>query len=92
LAQLQSQQGEAGSLVVTPEQQAAIDAFVDQRIEIRKELRDVRYQLKSDIDTLGNWLKLINVAIAPIVLAFILYLLTRLFRVKASTRHSGSGA
>lgn len=91
LAQLQSQQGDSGALVVSPEQQAAIDNFISQRIEIRKALRDVRYQLKSDIDALGNWLKVLNVAVAPLVLAFVLYLLTRLFRTKSSTRHSKAG-
>ena len=88
LAQLQGQQGEGGALVVSPAQQAAIDDFVSQRIEIRKALRDVRYQLNSDIDALGNWLKLINIAVTPILMAFILYLLTRLFRARASSSHS----
>jgi ABC-type uncharacterized transport system involved in gliding motility auxiliary subunit len=88
LAQLQGQQGEGGALVLSPAQQAAIDDFVSQRIEIRKALRDVRYQLNSDIDALGNWLKLINIAVTPILMAFILYLLTRLFRARASSSHS----
>ncbi len=83
LAQLQSQQDESGALVVTPEQQAAIDNFVDQRIEIRKALRDVRYQLDRDIDALGNWLKLLNIAVAPIVLALVLFFLARVLRTKA---------
>ena len=87
LAQLQGQQGEGGALVVSPAQQAAIDDFVSQRIEIRKALRDVRYQLNSDIDALGNWLKLINIAVTPILMAFILYLLTRLFRARASSSY-----
>ena len=91
LAQLQSQQGEGGALVVTPEQQAAIDNFMEQRIEIRKALRDVRYQLESDIDTLGNWLKLLNIAVAPLILALMLYFLTRLFRTKSSARYRSSG-
>lgn len=80
LTQLQNQQGEGTSLVVTPEQQAAIDEFVQKRIEIRKELRDVRYQLDKDIDTLGNWLKFINIAVAPIALVVVLMLLASILR------------
>ena len=83
LEQLQSQQDESGALLVTAEQEAAIDNLVDQRIEIRKALRDVRYQLDRDIDALGNWLKLLNIAVAPIVLALVLFFLARVLRTKA---------
>ena len=86
LAQLQSQQGEGGALVVTDEQQLAIDEFVEQRIAIRKELRDVRFQLDRDIDELGNWLKFINVAVAPLILSLVLYLLAALLRASAARR------
>ncbi|MBT0585755.1 GldG family protein [Alteromonas oceanisediminis] len=92
LAELQSQQGDTGALVVSPEQQAAIDNFVQQRIDIRKALRDVRYQLDRDIDTLGNWLKFINIAVAPMLLAFLLWGLFRLFRVTAKGRYQHSSA
>lgn len=83
LAQLQSQKDESGALVVTPEQQAAIDNFVDQRIEIRKALRDVRYQLDRDIDELGNVLKLLNIAVAPLALAILLFGFARVLRTKS---------
>ncbi|WP_100656390.1 Gldg family protein [Alteromonas flava] len=89
LAQLQSVQGDSGALVVSPEQQAAIDEFVDKRIEIRKELREVRFQLDRDIDKLGNWLKLINVAVTPLLLAFLLFGLARLLRTKATRQQQG---
>lgn len=75
LAELQSQQAQGGALVMTDEQQAAIDEFVEQRVTIRKALRDVRYQLERDIDALGNWLKLVNVAAAPVALMFLLFFL-----------------
>lgn len=72
LAQLQSQQGDANTLVLSTEQQQALDSFVQKRIEIRKALREVRYQLDKDIDNLGNWLKFINIVIAPLVLILLL--------------------
>lgn len=83
LAQLQSQQAQGGALVLTDEQQSAIDDFLQQRLEIRKALRDVRYQLERDIDALGNWLKLINIAAAPLALVFVLFVLAWLLRRRA---------
>jgi ABC-type uncharacterized transport system involved in gliding motility auxiliary subunit len=85
LLQLQSQQGEGGALVVTPEQQFAIDEFMQKKITIRKSLRDVRHQLDKDIESLGNWLKLINIALAPLLLILFLVLLRAIFRTKPRT-------
>ena len=84
--QLQSQQGEGGALVITPEQQLAIDEFMQKKITIRKSLRDVRHQLDKDIESLGNWLKLINIALAPLLLVLLLVLLRGIFRTKPRTR------
>ncbi|WP_414828026.1 GldG family protein [Alteromonas sp. H39] len=86
LAQLQSQQAQGGALVMTDEQQSAIDEFVEQRVAIRKALREVRYQLERDIDALGNWLKLLNVAAAPIALVFLLFLIFWVGRRRAPAR------
>jgi ABC-type uncharacterized transport system involved in gliding motility auxiliary subunit len=81
LAQLQSQQDEA--LALTDEQAQTIDSFVAKRIEIRKALRDVQFQLDKDINALGNKLKLLNIVVSPILLTLILYLLSRLMRRRA---------
>lgn len=86
LAQLQSQQGQGPTLVLTEAQQQAIDAFVEKRVAIRKQLRDVQYELESDIDKLGNWLKFINIAAAPLVLVMSLYLLSVVLRQRAGRR------
>jgi ABC-type uncharacterized transport system involved in gliding motility auxiliary subunit len=83
LAQLQGQAGDSGMLVMSDAQQQAVDDFLEKKIEIRKELRDVRHQLDKDIETLGNWLKFINIAIAPFVLMLILMLMARLLRRKS---------
>jgi ABC-type uncharacterized transport system involved in gliding motility auxiliary subunit len=82
LLQLQNQQAEGGSLVISVEQQLTIDQFLQKRITIRKSLRDVRYQLDKDIESLGNWLKLFNVALAPMILILLLVLLRGIFRTK----------
>ncbi|NMH58984.1 GldG family protein [Alteromonas ponticola] len=83
LAQLQTQQEQTGAVVISEEQQNAIDEFVQQRVEIRKKLREVRYELERDIDALGNFLKFINIAAAPVVLVCLLYLAARMLRRRA---------
>lgn len=80
LAQLQSQQTDA---LTAGDEQQAIDAFVAKRIEIRKALRDVQFQLQKDINALGNQIKLINIVIAPILLTLLLFIAARLMRRRA---------
>ncbi|MFC6440574.1 Gldg family protein [Bowmanella sp. JS7-9] len=86
LAGLQAQQAEGGALILSPEQQAAVDQFLDKKIEIRKELREVRHQLDKDIEILGMWLKVLNIAVAPVLLVSILWLLSRMMRRRAGRK------
>ena len=67
LASLQ-QQDPSKALELTPEQQAAVQQFLDEKLRIRKELREVRFQLNADIDALGRSLKLVNIALVPLLL------------------------
>jgi len=53
---------------MTPEQEQAVQRFLDEKLEIRKQLRDVRFQLNADIEQLGTWLKVINIALVPALL------------------------
>lgn len=78
LAELQSQQADGFGL--NAEQQAAIDAFVAKRIETRRALREVQFQLQKDISALGTQLKVINIVVAPVVLTLMLFLMARLLR------------
>lgn len=83
LAHLQGQQGDAGSLVLTAEQEAAIDEFIAKKLEIRKQLREVRHQLDKDIESLGAWLKVLNIAVLPLLLTLLLvFVAKRLTRSK----------
>lgn len=68
LAELQSAREDTGSLLMTDEQQAEIDRFIDQRAAIRKELRAVQRGLDKDIEALGTTLKIINIALVPLLL------------------------
>jgi ABC-type uncharacterized transport system involved in gliding motility auxiliary subunit len=62
------QQSDDPNLELTPEQQGALQRFIQQKLEIRKELREVRYQLNADIEALGRTLKIINIALVPALL------------------------
>lgn len=68
LAALQRNDDPNQALELTPEQQGALQRFIQQKLEIRKELRDVRYQLNADIEALGRTLKVINIALVPALL------------------------
>jgi ABC-type uncharacterized transport system involved in gliding motility auxiliary subunit len=61
--------GGAGSLVLSPEQEAELSRFQQERVRIRKELRDVRRSLDVEIERLGTRLKILNMALVPALLA-----------------------
>ena len=72
LLQLQSQQGEAGNTItLTPEVEAQLMQFQQQKLKIRKQLRDVQHQLNKDIEQLDFTLKLINIALVPALLTLL---------------------
>lgn len=68
LASLQQSDDPAQSPQLTPEQQATLQQFMAEKVRIRKELREVRFQLNADIDALGRSLKLVNIALVPLLL------------------------
>jgi ABC-type uncharacterized transport system involved in gliding motility auxiliary subunit len=65
---------------LTPEQQAAIADFERQLAETRSQLRDVQHNLRKDIDTLGNVLAFINIALVPVLVAAVALVLAALRR------------
>ena len=72
LADLESQQESDGVLRLSDEQEAALMRFQDEKLRIRKALRDVRHRLDQDIDQLGGQLKLFNIIVLPILLTLML--------------------
>lgn len=68
LASLQQSDDPAQSPQLTPEQQATLQQFMAEKVRIRKELREVRFQLNADIEALGRSLKLVNIALVPLLL------------------------
>jgi len=67
LAELQSPDPEQ-ALELSGEQEQALRQFLQEKVRIRKELREVRYQLNADIEALGRTLKFANIALVPLVL------------------------
>jgi ABC-type uncharacterized transport system involved in gliding motility auxiliary subunit len=68
LAELQSGKSKDDKFVLSPEQQKELENFLKRKLEIRKELREVRRQLDADIDNLGSRLKFVNIALIPLLL------------------------
>ncbi|HBN8231975.1 TPA: GldG family protein [Pseudomonas aeruginosa] len=68
LAALQQGADPAKAVEPTPEQQATVRQYMQEKLRIRKELREVQYQLNADIDALGRRLKLANIALLPALL------------------------
>lgn len=82
LAKLQSQRGQNGALVLTDAQRDTVDSYTEKRVAIRKQLREVQYELDAEIDTLGNWLKFLNIAVAPLVLVVVLFLMSLALKLR----------
>jgi ABC-type uncharacterized transport system involved in gliding motility auxiliary subunit len=68
LSELQASRSDGNSLLMSPEQQAEIQRFLDEQVRIRQELRAVRRNLDADIERLGTWLKVINIVLMPVLL------------------------
>jgi len=69
LSALQGQHSEGGSALLSAEQQAELERFQQQKLRIRKELRDVQLGLNRDIEALGMHLKLINILGMPLLVS-----------------------
>lgn len=77
MAELETQRDQ-DSLTLSPEQEATLNGFQQEKLRIRKALRDVRHELDKDIESLGSGLKILNIAIIPVLLTLLLLLLARL--------------
>ncbi|HWT14478.1 MAG TPA: Gldg family protein [Patescibacteria group bacterium] len=68
LNDLQQGKSAESAAILTPEQQAELARFRDDKVRIRKDLRQVRRQLDADIESLGSKLKLVNIGLMPLLL------------------------
>jgi ABC-type uncharacterized transport system involved in gliding motility auxiliary subunit len=67
LSELQSAKQADQKSVLSPEQQAEIKKFQENEAQIDKQLKQVRKELRQEIDSLQNWLKWLNIALMPVV-------------------------
>ena len=56
-------------IVLSDSQRAEIEKFQQDLLSIRKELRDVQFALRSDVEELTGKIKLVNIAAMPLAVA-----------------------
>lgn len=93
LSELEAGRNTSGSLVLSPEQEAELGRFQQERVRIRKELRDVRRSLDVEIEQLGTVLKILNIALVPALIAIgaIMLAFTRRRRLRAGRAAAHTG-
>lgn len=69
LDELQRAKGEDQQYILSPEQKREIESFRQQRFETQRQLKEVRKNLRRDIERLGTSLKVINMAAMPALVA-----------------------
>jgi len=65
LNELQQKKEGNQRFILSPEQQKEVENFRKREVEVKRELKDVRKQLRRDIDSLENRLKWLNIAGMP---------------------------
>ena len=85
LEELESTRIEDGVMTLTREQEAALISFQEEKIRIRKDLRDVRHQLDKNIEELGSMLKFLNILLLPLLLTLLLIAM-RMLRLNRTFR------
>ena len=75
----------ASSAILTAEQQTELDNFRKRAAETRRELKEVRRDLRSDSEALQFWTKVVNIALIPIVLVIVGVVLALVRRRKVVT-------
>lgn len=71
LAELQNEKDTQGKMVLSPAQEQAVIQYQQQKVQIRKELRNVKHQLNSDIEQLGVYVKWVTLGAVPLLLTII---------------------
>ncbi len=91
LTQLESRRNDKSSLILTPEQERELTRFQDEKLQVRKELRNVRLSLDEDIRHLGATLKVLNIIIVPAFLAAVALLVVAWRRRQRAQRAAAHG-
>lgn len=88
LQELQNQRKDSSGLLMNKQQQQEITRFREEKVKIRKELREVQHHLREDIETLEGWVKFINIGLIPILIG-IGGVIAGLYRLKRRNSNAG---
>jgi ABC-type uncharacterized transport system involved in gliding motility auxiliary subunit len=92
LSELQAGREDVSTTILSPEQETALQNFQEERLRIRKQLRQVQRNLDQQIEDLGTRLKAINIALVPAtitILSIVLLMLRRGRRQRDTSRGAG---
>ncbi len=74
LEDIQKRRGDAkdkGPVVLSPEQQVEVDNFRKRAAETRKDLKELRRDLRQDSESLQFWTKVVNIGAMPLLIVLI---------------------
>ena len=69
IQELQSGKEDETTIILSAEQEAALDGFRQELVVTRKELRNVQHELQKNIESLENVVKFLNIGFMPLVIA-----------------------
>ncbi|MEK9901372.1 MAG: Gldg family protein, partial [Rhodospirillaceae bacterium] len=81
------QEEQTTGVILTAEQQAEIDNFRLEMLDLRKELRDVQRSLREDVENLEREVRVFNIWAVPLVIAVLAILLAIVRRIRRSRYH-----
>ena len=76
----------SGSVILSRDQRQAIEDFRTEMIDTRADLRNVQHELRKDIETLGTWIKAINIGAVPLLIGIIAIIIAIVRRVRLRRR------
>ncbi len=84
LNDLQSSKSKESAMILSPEQKAELESFQAKKVQIRKDLRQVRRQLDASIESLGTRLKFNDILTFPLLLTVGVFFFNRWRRQRAA--------
>ncbi len=69
IQELQNKKEDRTTLILSAEQQAALNTFRQQLVATRKELRNVQHELRKNMENLESMVKFLNIGLMPLVIA-----------------------
>ncbi len=90
LTELDQQKDANESLILSEEQQAEIERFRQEKVRIRKDLRNVRHELQKDIERVASVTKFANIGLMPLIIGIgaVVFSVVKLRRRKSKNKGS----